>query len=225
MHDNSITMKYFFLITFFFLFGLNLNSQIYLGWNIGGNNSKVRFDDNSYNESFKYIGKPKFGYNAGITNYFYFSKALDLKTEILYTTKGFKYEQSYYFGHKTFNYGQLNLSGQMDLNPYSDVIVAPYIGSYVGYWIWGVATQTDLKLGTTETDNIYLKNDSTFAYNRYDSGLSAGVDFKFVQDNKRFVVLGLKYEFGMVTTDIEKVAGWKNRNISIHFQYFYRFKR
>lgn len=218
-------MKFLFLSLSLFLISITSNSQIFMGWNVGINNSKVKFDDDEINESFKYIGKPKYGFHGGLNSYFYFSKVLDLKADIDYTTKGFKYEQTYYYGQKTFNYGQLNTLGQIDLNPYSDVIISPYIGAYVGYWIWGTREQTDLKTGISEKDKIYLKNDSTFSYNRYDSGLSAGVDFKFQQPKKRLLIIGLKYEYGMITTDIDKVAGWKNRNMSIYLQYFYRLKK
>jgi len=202
-----------------------LSSQIYLGWNAGLNTSEVKFDNEEYNESFKHIGRPKFGYSAGINSYFYFSKVLDLKTDILYTTKGFRYEQTYYYGHKTLNYGQINLQGQIDLNPDADIIFSPYIGSYAAYWISGKSVQTDLRLGYTDKEDIYLKRDSTFAYKRYDSGISAGIDMKFNQPNYKLIVIGIKYELGMITTDIDKVAGWKNRNLNIYFKYYYRVKR
>ncbi|MBN2662303.1 MAG: hypothetical protein JXR68_01525 [Bacteroidales bacterium] len=218
-------MKFLFLALSLFLISSTTNSQIFMGWNAGLNNSKVKFDDDEINESFKYIGKPLYGFHGGLSNYFYFSKVLDLKIDMEYTTKGFKYKQTYYYGQKTFNYGQLNMQGQIDLNPYSDVIISPYLGAYVGYWIWGTREQTDLKTGIYEKDKIYLKNDSTFSYNRYDSGLSAGVDFKFPQPNKRLLIIGVIYEYGMITTDVDKVAGWKNRNMSIYLQYFYRLKK
>ncbi len=200
-------------------------SQIYIGAGGALNSSTVHFDDDSYNQTFKYIGKTKFGFNAGINGYFYFSKVLDLKVEMQYLTKGFKYSGTYSYGQKTFNYGQVNLMGQMEFNHDADVVIAPYLGAYIGYWISGTRTQTDIKTGVTDEDIIYLKGDTTFSYNRYDSGISAGVDFKFPQANHKYLILGTRYDYGMITTDIDKVAGWKNRTFSLYLQYYFRLKK
>ena len=70
-----------------------------------------------------------------------------------------------------------------------------------------------------------LSSDTTFAYNRHDVGLIAGIDFNFEQQNNRRFVLGMKYEQGMISTDIEKVDGWINKNFSIYFRYMFRVKK
>jgi len=214
------------ILTIIFIF-LNLSAypQIYGGFKVGANVASVRFDNEDLNESFKYIGKPYWGYNAGFNANFYFSKVLNLKTELKYSSKGFKYEQTYYYGYKTFNYGQFSSFGQIDLNPDGNVLVSPFMGPYTAYWISGVRYQYDVKGNTYDYDKIYLNSDTTFAYNRFDSGIIVGVDFKFEKSNHKKLVMGMMYELGMVTTDIEKVDGWKNRNLTLYLELYYRLKK
>ncbi len=218
-------MKNYILFFLFLILSINTDSQIYLGGNLGLNIAKVHFDSDDLNNSFKYIGRPKFGYNAGVVANFYFSRVLNLKTDLQYSQKGFKYEQTYVNGFKTFNYAFLSACGQLDVNPYDDIIFSPYLGAYFAFWISGIRQESNIKTNTTQRDIIYLKSDSSFAYNRYDSGIVPGFELKFKQKNKRWLILGLKYDFGMISTDVDKVAGWKNRNLTIYLHYVFRIKR
>ncbi|MEA3450558.1 MAG: outer membrane beta-barrel protein [Bacteroidota bacterium] len=197
-------------------------SQIYLGGEFGGNASKIRFDDNIIQEDFKHIQDYQYGYSAGLSGLFYFSKVLNVNTDLLYTKKGFAYTQPFSDGYKTFDYLQLSAAGQLDLNPKDDIVFSPYIGTYGAYWISGERSFFDYKQNTFVTDKIYLNSDTSFAYNRYDLGVTVGIEAKFEQNYYRWLVLGLKYEHGMLSTDIEKVLGWKNRNLSVYLKYFFK---
>lgn len=218
-------MKKFIIVSILLFFSFSVNSQIYLGFTGGLNGANVRFDDDALQRAFKYKDKLRYGYNVGLTGDFYFSKVLSVDVDFLYTLKGYAYEQTYSMGYKQFNYGQISAAGKLDLNPGSDVIVSPYIAPYGGYWITGKRMHSDFKTGIVEEDKIYLSNDSTFAYNRYDIGIAAGVDFKFKQQYHRQLVVGIKYEQGMVSTDIDKVDGWLNKNFSIYIRYLFRVKK
>ncbi len=213
------------ILIFIFLFIINSFSQIYFGGIIGANASKIKFDDNSVQKEFRYIQIPRYGYNAGVTGLFYFSEALNVKTDLLYTNKGFAYSQPYSKGYKIFNYAQLSIAGQVDLNPKASIVFSPFISPYGAYWISGKRSFFDYKKDNFITDKIYLNSDTTFSYNRYDLGISAGIEAKFRQKYHQWLVVGLKYEQGMVSTDIKKVLGWKNKNFSIYLEYFYRIKR
>lgn len=215
------------IITFFLVvFSVSkIDSQIFLGFTAGGNGANVTFDDDVTQNSFKYIDKLRYGYNIGVSGDYYFAKVLSVELDFLYTLKGFAYEQTYSSGFKQFNYGQANAAGKIDLNPDGDIIISPYLSPYVAYWLSGKRMQTDIKTGVMEQDKIILKSDTTYAYNRYDSGIIIGVDFKFKQPNHRYFILGTKYEQGMVSTDIEKVDGWRNKNFSIYFKYMFRVKK
>lgn len=218
----KIVVIAFFLIV---LSVFQINSQIYLGFTAGGNGANVTFDDDLMQLGFKSIDKLRYGYNVGLSGDYYFADVLAVELDFAYTLKGFAYKQTYSRGFKQFNYGQVNAAGKIDLNPDGDIIVTPYLSPYVAYWISGKRMQTDIKTGVLEQDKIILKSDTTYAYNRYDSGLIIGVDFKFKQPNHRYFILGTKYEQGMVSTDIEKVDGWKNKNLSIYFRYMFRVKK
>jgi len=218
-----ILRNIFFLI--FILLSSISSSQIYLGGEFGGNASKIRFDDDNIQKDFKHIQNFEYGYSAGLSGLFYFSKVLDVKTNLQYTKKGFAYSQTYSKGYKTFDYLQISAAGQLDINPKDDIVFSPYIGTYGAYWISGTRSFFDYKQNIFINDKIYLNSDTSFAYNRYDLGITAGIEAKFEQNYYRWLILGVKYELGMVSTDMEKVLGWKNQNLSVYLEYFFRIKK
>lgn len=219
-------MKKILFLSFLFLtINFTLNSQIYLGFSGGVNAAGIRFDNDVQQNGFRKIDKPRYGYKAGLTGDFYFAKVLAVQVDLDYTLKGFAYELTYSEGYKIFNYGQISAAGKIDLNPDSKVIVSPFLAPYAAYWISGKRMQSDYKTGIIDIDKIYLSGDTTFAYNRYDIGIIAGINFKFEQPNHRYFELGIRYEQGMISTDIEKVDGWRNKNLSIYFRYVYRVKK
>jgi Outer membrane protein beta-barrel domain len=219
-------MKFSIIAFFLVVFSISqINSQIYLGFTVGGNGANVTFDDDDMQHGFKSIDKLRYGYNVGISGDYYFAKVLSVELDFSYTLKGFAFEQTYSSGFKQFNYGQVNAAGKIDLNPDSDIIISPYLSPYAAYWISGKRMQTDIKTGIPRIDKIDLKSDTTYAYNRYDLGIIIGVDFKFEQPNHRYFILGTKYEQGMISTDIDKVDGWRNKNFSIYFRYMFRVKK
>lgn len=213
------------LLSLFFLTISNSNSQIYLGGFLGLNASKIQFDDQNIQDNFKYIQNFRFGYSSGLSGLFYFSKALNVKTDLLYTQKGFAYSQTYSKGYKVSNFVQISAAGQIDLNPKKKLIFSPYMAPYLGYWISGKRAFFDYQNQNFITDKIYLNSDTSFAYNRLDVGIAVGFEVKFKQNYHQWLVLGARYEQGMLSNDIEKVQGWKNRNLSIYLEYFYRIKK
>jgi hypothetical protein len=203
-----------------------LSGQIYLGADFGINESKIRYDDEDYQKSFKHFQKFKKGYSGGITSLLYFSEVLDLKANLFYTQKGMRYLQTYSYNDKTLNYAQLDIGGQLDLSPHSKIMLSPYISPFTSFWISGYQTFWDNKNNQYITDQeIYLKNDTTFRYNRYDIGILTGIDLKIKQPKHRFWIIGFRYEYSMLTTAKEEVYGWKNRNICFYIQYVYRIKK
>ena len=120
----------------------------------------------------------------------------------------------------------MDIGGQVDLTPDSKIIVSPYISPFVAYWLSGTMSFWDSKNNVYVTDEeIYLGNDTTFRYNRYDTGILTGIDFKIKQPHHRFWTIGFCYEYSMLTTAREEIYGWKNRNIKFYIQYFYRIRK
>ncbi len=218
---NFELMKFSAFILFFLLiFIYNSNSQIYFGIISGLNSANIRFVDDEVNKSFSAIENNRFGYNAGICGDFYFSKVLSVEIDLAYTTKGFNFEQTYSRGYKQFNYIQLNANGKIDFNPDEDIIFSAYVAPYAAYWLSGKRMISGVNYGYV-VDKIPLQSDTTFRYNRYDLGLIFGTEMKFEQENDALFIIGLKYEHGMISTDIDKVDGWFNRNISLYFRYLF----
>ena len=208
---------------FFSIF--QLNSQIFVGFTAGINGANIRYDNDYWQQSFREVDHLRYGYNVGVSGNYFFSKVLSVEIDFLYTLKGFTYKQTYISGFKQFNYGQVNAAGQLVLNPDSDILIAPYLSPYLAYWISGKKMETNARTGDYDEGKIVLSSDTTFAYNRYDMGLTAGVDFMFEISRYRTFILGAKYEHGMISTDIEKVDGWRNKNFSIYFRYMFKIKK
>lgn len=205
-----------------YLFG---NSQIYMGISGGANASNVRFDDADVQDAFRYKDKPHFGTTISYVSDFYFGQVLSLMVDAGYTVKGLKYKQTYSQGYKKFEFLQLIIAGKVDLNPEADFIVSPYIAPYGAYWLAGEKQHSDYKTGVIKEEKINLKNDTAFQYNRYDIGLVAGIDFKVKAGRKNYFIFGLRYEHGMLSSDIDKVDGWKNRNLNIYMKFLFRIKK
>jgi len=200
-------------------------SQIYLGPIFGFNASKVRYDNEYYNESLKAFQKFRVGINSGFLTYFYFGKVMDVRAETIFTQKGFSFNDTYTSGYKVFGFAEENVAGQLDLNYDSKVMVSPYLGYFGAYWLYGKRKYFDYKNDIYITDKIYLKNDTIFEYNRIDLGLIAGVDFKYKLSKKQILTFGFKYEFSLLSSAKNKVDGWKNRNISIFLAYNFKISK
>lgn len=194
----------------------NLFSQIFIGATGGINVSKIKYDNQYYNSIFSPFQKFRPGINSGLMSYLYFGKVMDVRLETSYSQKGFNYEDTYTKGHKNFSYAEISTAGQLDLNYDKKVNFSPYLGYFVAYWLSGKYQYFDYKNSEFITGNIYLKSDTTFAYNRIDLGLLAGIDTKIKLSRKQILTIGFRYEHGLLSTEKNKIDGWKNRNLSLY---------
>ncbi len=217
--------KTFILILYFLTVFASVQAQIYVGGNVGVNFSGIRFDDKVLQQSFRYYDKIRYGINTGINGDFYFSKILSVDADLAYSQKGYAYEQTYSQGYKQFEYVQISANGKLDLNPDSKVIFSPYVGTYGAFWAAGKRMKSNYKTGIIYEDKITLSSDTTYSYNRYDTGIIGGFEVKFKINYKRYFTIGIKYEHGMISTDIEKVDGWKNKNLSLYTRLLFRIKK
>jgi hypothetical protein len=207
----------------FLIIATNLQSQIYLGLSTGISASKIHFDDESLQKNFRPIQKFSKNFIYDINSELYFGQVLNLNISATYLSKGFDYEQTYVKGYKHLRYIEIQTAGQIDINPDDKLIFSPYIGTYAAYWLSGERRYFDYKNNIYLTDSINFGNDSTFRYNRYDLGIIGGIDIKFPQKrNKKIIISGIRYEQGMISTDIEKVNGWKNRTFIVYLRYIFK---
>ncbi len=215
------------LLCVFFAFGIfSCDAQVFVGMSSALNFSRVRFDDDDFQESFKAKEKFRAGYAVSGVADIYFGEVLSLMVEASYTTKGFAYRQTYSQGFKRFNFAELLLAGKIDLNPDAKLAVfSVYLAPYAAYWLSGIKQHSDYKTGVIYETDIKLKSDTSFAYNRYDAGIAGGVDCRLRASKTFYVALGLRTEYGMLSSDKERVLGWKNRNIAINLKFLLKIKK
>ncbi len=223
--SKSSYMRHSAKLIFLILFLTNVDiakTQTYLGFGGGMNFSKVRYDNdtsNSYLKEFQHFEK---GFNAGLFSTIYFGKVLSVRSDLEYTQKGFQYTSTYRGEYKKFNYAEISTSGALDLNYDGDIVITPFIGYWLAYWMSGTRGIFDIKNKIYQTDKIYLNSDTTFAYNRWDTGLSCGLEFRYKPTKKTLLTIGTKYEYGLMSSSKNKTDGWKNRNILIFLAYNFK---
>ncbi len=199
-------------------------SQFWLGLKGGVNFSTVKFDSPNFNSQFKNYLKLYPGVNYGIDGDLYFTEALSLKINCLYTQKGFKYDQTYIYGYKRYNYFLASFAGKIDLNPFEKNVFALSLAPYLAYWKSGEQLEGYRKTHVILRDQMYLKADTNFAYNRIDAGVVFAVYLLHSINRKMRFNLSFGYELGMVSTAKENVLGTFNRNFFIDIAVVRRIK-
>ena len=127
------------------------------------------------------------GFNAGLFAKLPITEGFAIQPELLYTTKGakLKYDNAFVNGTSTFrlNYIELPIFFVLNLTKNFNI----HAGAYAAYLVDGKATN-DSK-GTLFDIESNLKNED---YNKFDTGLSAGLGF----DANKFG-FGARYNYGL----------------------------
>ncbi len=220
-------MKRIIVVIFLLIIGYTSQSQISLGFKGGVNFSKIRYTNKAEQEVVKETMQFRNDINAGLVNEIYFSKVLAVHTELLYSSKGYKYLLQFSEGHEKMNFLQINIGGMLEneinRNNYYYFIVSPYFG----YWLFGRNYRVDSKtMQILDEKKVFkgeLEDGTLWEYNRWDAGviLTAGLKHDFSRYRHGFV--DFRYEYGLVSNEKLNVSGSTNRVFSINFGYLFTF--
>lgn len=127
------------------------------------------------------------GFNAGLFARLPITKTFAIQPELLYTTKGseLKYNNAFVNGTSTFRLNYIELPVLLVINLTNNFNL--HIGPYVSYLLDGKA-KNDVQ-GTLFDIENNLKNED---YNKFDTGLSAGLGF-----DTETIGFGVRYNYGL----------------------------
>ena len=219
---NRIIYFIIFISCFIFILNINANAQFAIGFKSGVNMSYVRFANEYVHEAMKPIMKLKPGLNGGIVAEYYFVRGLAVQPEFIYTGKGYKYDQTFNDGKKRYDYLQCSVAGKVSSDNRDYRVFSAFIAPYFSYWLSGMRYHMDYKNREEQREKIDFNNPD-YTYNRLDAGIIVGVEYKVKQSKHRQLTIELRYEHGLISNNISKVDGLKNRSLSLAFGY--RFSR
>ncbi len=196
------------------------DAQFAFGGKTGLTFSTVQYDNDYLNKMMKPFMKVKFNNQLGVTGEYYFVKGLAVQADLQYIGKGFKYEFQFIEGKQRFDFAQINIAGKISFYEEDNITISAYAAPFISYWIYGMKTETDYKKGNVKKEN-FLFNDSTYAYNRWDAGVSIGLELKMTQTWHRKLIFDFHYEHSLISNDIAKVDGTLNRVLFLGFGYLF----
>lgn len=213
--------KQYIIIAFFLLLGIKqADAQFAFGGKTGLTFSTVRYKVDKTNQLMRPFMKIKLGNQLGLTGEYYFVRGLAIQTDLQYIGKGFKYAFQYSDGKQRFDFAQINIAGKISFYEEGNITISAYAAPFTSFWVYGMKTETDNKMGEIKKEN-FLFNDSTYAYNRWDAGVSVGLELKITQTWHRKFLFDMHYEYSLISNDIDKVDGMLNRVIFIGVGYLF----
>ncbi|MDD5571214.1 MAG: porin family protein [Bacteroidales bacterium] len=201
-----------------------VNAQTSFGIKAGGNISSVSNLESSSTTagatSVTQSNKIKPGFNVGVFLNVRFGDFLGFQPEVLYTTKGYKYESKVVIGafetkttlDATLNYIEIPMQLRLNITENFYILGGPYVGILAGA-MGKTTTYVSTPPVTTES-----KSTSTDGIEKMDLGLSVGTCF-LSEGGFNF---GVKYSRGF-TDAFENSTGNTNSNVNSVFQLFIGF--
>lgn len=206
--------KIIFLIIVSLFYNNSILAQIKLGFRISENISTVKYDNQNIENSISKIRKPRYKLAAYGVSTIELNEIMQIKGELGYSRKGFRFKQTYSEGTNIMDYLQLNLSGEIAWHITFRSSIYFYSGPYIAYWLVGKYYKHDLKTGKESTEKINFKENIDYEYNRMDAGIIGGIFYRKELKNN-YLFIDAKYEYGLISTDKLKVDGMTNRSFSI----------
>jgi len=190
-------------------------------------NMSMKYDDESMSDDFKY--KP--GFLVGTTVDFPVSPVFAIETGLLFSSKGFKMEESDTYMNETMEYkSKLNLIyldvpitllGRLNIGDKTNLFLST--GPYLGFGLEGKAKTEITSNGQTEkveNDIKFGSDESEDDLKRFDYGLvfGGGIEYGVFQ-------FGVYYEHGLANLSIASDDNLKIRNKALNIAVTYRITR
>ena len=201
-----ISMKKIFFYFLFFLLALQSQSQTQYGIKAGASITSMKGQGWSDKQ-------PKFGFVFGFIAESNFNARFFLKPELVFSTKGFKFDGSYGFGNGSLDFNYLSVPFLFGFRPTKKISLLA--GPEIGYL-------QDVK--SKDNDRVYdLKNN----YSRFDFCANIGCQFKI---GSRFGA-ELRYSHGLIDLSgpviphplIDYMGLYKAKHQSLQLNLFYLF--
>ncbi len=215
--------KTYLIITLFLLLGIKqTEAQFAFGGKTGLTFTTVRYKLDKTNKLMRPFMKPKLGNQLGLTGEYYFVRGLAIQADLQYISKGFKYAFQYSDGKQRFDYAQINIAGKISFYEEDNITISAYAAPFTSFWAYGMKTETNYKFNEIKKDN-YNFTDTVYSnnYNRWDAGVSVGMELKITQNWHRKLVLDIHYEHSLISNDINKVDGMLNRVLFLGVGYLF----
>lgn len=190
-------------------------------------NMSMKYEDESMSDDFKF--KP--GFLLGTTVEFPVSPAFAIETGLLFSSKGFKMEESDTYMNETMEYkSKLNLLyldvpitllGRLNVGDKTNLFLSA--GPYLGFGLGGKAKTEITSNGQTEKDEQDIKfgsDESEDDLKRFDYGLvfGGGIEYGVFQ-------FGVYYEHGLANLSIASDENLKIKNKALNVAVTYRITR